>query len=55
MQTATFLADVCGADAFTVATLEEAIALRRSFNAIFAATMVKETAGRGGRHPGKGG
>lgn len=34
IQTALHLADSCGADAFAVATLEEAIALRKAFEAI---------------------
>ena len=47
VQTVAFLADVCGADAFGVATLEEAIALRRALNSRFTITVVKLAAAGG--------
>ena len=46
-----------GADAFSIYTLEEAIAIRRALNTLFVATMAKIVTGGqvGGRmHMGKG-
>ena len=51
MQTTTFLADKCGANAFNVANLEEAIAIRRDLNYGFTCTMEKAVAA-GGRGEG---
>ena len=44
VQKVTFLMDFCGAD--VVATLEEAIDLRKALNSGFVSTTVKSVAGR---------
>ena len=48
MQTTTFLAEMCGTNAFDVVTLEEAILLGRYHNYGFTATIVKVAARGGG-------
>ena len=56
LQTTTFRAEMCGANAFDVVNLEEAFLLRRDHNYGFNATIVKVSAweGGGGLHLGKG-
>ena len=54
----TLLMDLCGADAFAIATLEEAMLIMRALNAGFSSTMAKvavNTRWGGGGHKGKGG
>ena len=49
MQTATFLTDMCGANAFAVATTQDATTLMRDLNDRFDASMVKAEAHTGGQ------
>ena len=53
---ATFLADMCGINAFTTSNLEESIFIRIDLNSRSVAAIVEAAAGRGGHiHPVKGG
>ena len=45
---ATFLADMCGTNAFTISTLEEAIVIKIYLNSGYDATIVEAAAGGGG-------